>query len=218
MDDDIAVVISNLGKKYPRSESFAFHDLNLTVPRNTVLSLLGGNGSGKSSFLEVLSGTRRPTTGSVTVFGKDPMNIRGMIGYLPQNFSLFNELTVRENISYFLVMNGREYADVDIAIERFGVGEFADKKYSALSGGMKRRTEIACILASNPELVLLDEPTTGLDIDSCRELWELIDRLKESGKTIIVASHDMHDAIKHSDRTLYLRYGEEVKDFTGDVQ
>ena len=210
--DDAVVVVSDLGKRYSRSDTFAFHDINIEIPKGTVLSLLGGNGSGKSSLLEVISGIRRPTIGSVRVFGKDPRGIRGSIGYLPQNFSLFNELTVRENIRYFSVMNGND-EDIDAVIEEYGVKEFSEKRFDSLSGGMKRRTEIACILASDPDLVLLDEPTAGLDIDSCKELWELIGRLKASGKTVIVASHDMHDAIEHSDMSLYLRYGEQIDDF-----
>ena len=215
--DDTAVIISNLGKRYPRSETFAFHDLNMRIPKKTVLALLGGNGSGKTSLLEVISGIRRPTTGSVTVFGKDPRHIRGRIGYLPQDFSLFNELTVRENIMYFSVMNDRTI-DMDAVLNEYGVSEFSDKRYSSLSGGMQRRTEIACILVSDPDLILLDEPTAGLDIDSCRELWDLVIRLKESGKTVIVASHDVHDAIEHSDITLYLRNGEQVSDFMEGLQ
>ena len=205
-----AVVITDLGKRYPKSESFAFHDINLKIPERTVLSILGGNGSGKSSLMEIISGTRKPTTGSVTVFGKDPVGIRGRIGYLPQDFSLYKELTVEENVRYFAVMNGRD-GDVNDLLEEYGVSEFAGKRYASLSGGMKRRTEIACILASDPELVILDEPTAGLDIDSARELWELVGRLKENGKTVMVSSHDMHDAVSHSDMTLYLKNGEQTE-------
>ena len=205
-----AVVITDLGKRYPKSESFAFHDINLKIPERTVLSILGGNGSGKSSLMEIISGTRKPTTGSVTVFGKDPVGIRGRIGYLPQDFSLYKELTVEENVRYFAVMNGRD-GDVNDLLEEYGVSEFAGKRYASLSGGMKRRTEIACILASDPELVILDEPTAGLDIDSARELWELVGRLKENGKTVIVSSHDMHDAVSHSDMMLYLKNGEQTE-------
>lgn len=214
--DDTAVIISDLGKRYPRSDTFAFHDINIRVPERTVLSLLGGNGSGKSSLLEVVSGIRRPTTGSVTVFGKDPRHIRGRIGYLPQDFSLFNELTVKENVKYFMVMNGQD-RDIESVLDEFGVKDFSNKRFSNLSGGMKRRTEIACILSSDPDLVIMDEPTSGLDIDSCRELWDMTERMKESGKTVILASHDMHDAIKHSDMTLYLRNGVQVDDFEEDM-
>ena len=135
------------------------------------------------------------------------MLIRGMIGYLPQNFSLYDKLTVEENIRYFSAMYGK---DTDIAglMELYGVSGFSEKRYDQLSGGMKRRTEIACILSADPDLIIMDEPSAGLDNDSSWELWELIQQLKASGKTIIVASHEEKEAVENSDIVLYMKDGE----------
>ena len=206
---EFAVEVQKLSKRYAKKDTFAFENIGFQLPRNKVLSLIGSNGSGKSSLLEIISGTRRPTSGMVTVFGKNPSGMRGRIGYIPQRFGLFDELTVEENVRYFSKMYG---ADVDIQglMEHYGVSDYSGKRYSSLSGGMKRRTEITCILAGDPDLIIMDEPSAGLDTESCRELWEMIDEMKGVGKTLIIASHEIQEAKKHSDYILMMKNGEQT--------
>ena len=206
---EIAAYAEDLSKRYSKDGPFAFEGVTFQVPENTIVSLIGHNGSGKSSLLEVVSGTRRPTSGTVRVFGEDPMGIRGKIGYLPQRFDLFHELTVRENIRYFSTMYGSDI-DIERTMARYGVLDYSDKRYTSLSGGMRRHSEIACILVGDPDFIIMDEPSAGLDPESCRGLWELIDELKESGKTLLIASHEVPEAKRNSDTVILMENGHQT--------
>lgn len=201
-----AVRTDGLCKYYPGSDSPSLSEITFSVPTGTIVSVIGDNGSGKSTLVEILAGVKRKTSGSVEVLGRSPGRTGGSVGFLPQRIKLFGELTVNEILDYYHSAFGNDSENEDL--KRFlNIDEFTDKRISTLSGGMERRVAIGCILASDPELIIMDEPAAGLDYDSAHGIWELILSLKSIGKTVIVATHERTEAWAHSDLILMLKKG-----------
>lgn len=195
----------NLCKQYPRSGCQSLSGVSFSVPYGRILSVTGDNGSGKSTLAGILAGTIRKTSGHVSVLGRPPGKSES-VGFLPQRMELFGELTVKESVDHYCSCFGRKTASRDL-IRFTGIDGFADKRISSLSGGMRRRAAIACILAGDPELVIMDEPSAGLDRDSSASIWDLISALRSAGKTIVVATHEAPEAWRRSDIMLNLENG-----------
>lgn len=182
----------------------ALEDITMRVAAGEFLAIVGPNGAGKTTLLKAVLGTVRPASGSVRVFGKAPWKLGGerrRIGYVPQGTEVDVSFPVR---AYEMVMMGRygrmglgnraSAADkeaVGRAMERVGIAELAEEPISRLSGGQRQRAFVARALANDPELLLLDEPTTGVDVAATDSLYGLLRRLREEGMTILVVSHDM---------------------------
>ena len=191
----------------------ALDDVDLRIEPGSLVGLLGPNGAGKSTVLSLLQGTRRPTTGTVTLFGGDPAQAakRTRLGSTPQETALPPTLRVGEVVDFV----GRHFADrvpTAALAEQFGFGDLLRRQTGSLSGGQQRRLAVALAFVGRPRLVLLDEPTTGLDVDARRTLWDAIRRQHELGATIVLTSHYLEEIEALAERVVVLGGGRVVTD------
>lgn len=218
-----AVRIENLVKQY--NGQTVIDDLTLTIPRSGVFGLLGPNGTGKTTLMKVLAGLVRPTSGRLTIFGEKVLSnrakIKCLVGLAPQDNNMERELTVEETLQVY----GRLFGvtslrrRVDQTIEAFALGDMRQKLIRNLSGGMMRRALIARTLMTEPQLLLLDEPTVGLDPDVRHEIWEIVKNLAQAGKTIVLTTHYMEEAEKLCDQIAMLKDGQlAVLDTPGGIR
>jgi ABC-2 type transport system ATP-binding protein len=188
----------------------ALDGVDLTVRRGEVLALLGPNGAGKTTLVEILEGHRSADAGTVDVLGFDPArrerDFRQRIGIVLQDAALEQELTVREAIELFAAPYPDPLAPDEVA-ELVGLGEKLDARTRTLSGGQRRRLDVAVGIAGDPELIFLDEPTTGFDPAARRQSWELIAGLRARGRTILLTTHYMEEAQRLADRVAVLADG-----------
>ncbi|MFC6154055.1 ABC transporter ATP-binding protein [Nocardioides yefusunii] len=216
---DAAVEISGLRRVYGTgSDAFeAVRGLDLTVARGTVHALLGVNGAGKTSTLEVVEGLAPATAGTVRVLGLDPVadraEVRRRTGVLLQHSGFVGDLTVRETLKMWgATVTGARPVDELIAMLR--LEKVADTRMRGLSGGEHRRVDLACTLSGHPELVMLDEPTTGLDPESRRAVWDLVRDLRDGGATVLLTTHYLEEAEVLADQVSIMRAGQVVREGT----
>lgn len=208
-----AIVVEHL--QVQRGKRLVLPDLSVRVPAGQVVGLLGPSGGGKSTFMRALVGVQVVRAGTVTILGEPAgsVGLRRRVGYLTQAPSLYEDLTVRENVAYFGKVLGASGADVDRAVADVDLTDHADALIVNLSGGQKTRANLACTLVGAPEVLILDEPTVGLDPVLRRDLWQLFRRLAGEGRTVLVSSHVMDEATR-CDRLLLIRSGEILSDST----
>ena len=205
-----------------RGPRTVLRDLGFTVPRGRITGLLGPSGCGKSTLMRALVGTQAKVTGTLDVLGHPTLRTR--IGYVTQAPSVYDDLTVRQNLDYFAAIldpgrtaAGRRDADVTRAIADVDLTTHADALAGNLSGGQRNRVSLAVALLGTPELLVLDEPTVGLDPVLRRDLWQLFHSLAEQrGATLLVSSHVMDEA-ERCHRLLLMRDGELLADDTPDA-
>ena len=177
----------------------AVEDVTLHIDAGLTYGLLGPSGCGKTTLIRLILGTLRPSKGSVRVWGQ-PVPSRAVLsetGYMPQDTGLYMELSARENVGFFARLYGcREQDDVDRVLELMELSHRADSPVNTLSGGMQRRVSLACALVHRPRLLLLDEPTVGVDPRLRAAFWSHFHHLNEAGTTIIVSSHVMDEAAR----------------------
>ncbi|WP_336328758.1 ABC transporter ATP-binding protein [Halovenus sp. HT40] len=199
----------SLRKEY--GSTVAVEDLSLEINSGEIFGLLGPNGAGKTTAIEMLQGLRTPTSGDATVLGLaldgNLSEIKDRIGVVPQSFHTFERLTVRENVALIRDLHTDGLA-VDEVLAELDLEAYADEPFHSLSGGYQRRTGIAMALVSDPEILFLDEPTTGLDPAARRGTWEQIDRLPEMGTTVVLTTHYMDEVEYLADRVALLISGE----------
>jgi len=191
------------------------HGLSFEVPRGRVVGLLGPSGCGKTTLMRSIVGVQVVESGTVEVLGHPAgsKEVRSRIGYATQSPAVYLDLTVRENLRYFARVIGAPQDDVDRVIEQVGLGPQADQLADSLSGGQLGRANLAVALLGSPELVVLDEPTVGLDPVLRQELWTLFHRLAADGTTMIVSSHVMDEAAR-CERLILMRAGRILADET----
>ncbi|ORI13220.1 ABC transporter ATP-binding protein [Rhodococcus sp. 1168] len=206
VDSVNAVDITNLTVR--RRKKAALDDVNLSIPRGTITGLLGPSGCGKSTLMRAIVGTQIIESGTVTVLGlpAGSKQLRSTVGYVAQTPSVYGDLTVRENVTYFAALFGRPAASADSAIESVGLTDHASSLAGELSGGQLGRVSLASALVAQPEFIVLDEPTVGLDPVLRAELWKRFADLAASGTTILVSSHAMEEA-DHCSRLILMREG-----------
>ncbi|MBU3066974.1 ABC transporter ATP-binding protein [Nocardia sp. NEAU-G5] len=184
------------------------HDISLSVPRGCITGVLGPSGCGKTTLMRSVVGTQLIEAGSVRVLGEDAgtPGLRARVGYVTQAPSIYDDLTVTDNVGYFAALYGRSGRDAAEAIEAVGLAEHARQRGNQLSGGQRTRASLACALVADPELLVLDEPTVGLDPVLRVDLWRQFRDLAAQGRTLLVSSHVMDEA-EHCDRLLLMRDG-----------
>lgn len=187
--------------------------LDLIIPAGGVFGLLGPNGAGKTTLMKIIAGLVRPDAGRLLIFGRDASRrtteLKRLVGLVPQDNNLEREFTVWEALTAYGRLFGVEGlpAAVERTIERFDLGDMRDKTIRSLSGGMMRRVLIARSLLPGPGLILLDEPTVGLDPDVRQDIWDIVAALAREGKTLILTTHYMEEAVKLCGRIAILRRG-----------
>ena len=174
----------------------AVHDVTLKVTAGTIFGLVGSDGAGKSSVLRMIAGMIRPTSGTMDINGLDAAGrrreLKHFIGYMPQRFGLYPDLTVEENMDFFMdvfsVPRGERKKRKEKYLGFSNLLPFADRLAGNLSGGMKQKLGLACVLVHEPGLLILDEPTNGVDPVSRREFWDILQNMKEAGMTLLVST------------------------------
>ncbi len=211
MDD--AVTVSDL--VVDRGPRRVLDGLSVAVPAGRVTGLLGPSGSGKSTLLRAIVGVQLVRSGKVTVLGEPAGSpgLRSRVGYVTQAPSVYADLTVRENARFFAALHGLGSRHADAAVADVGLADAAGQLVADLSGGQRGRASLACALVGAPELLVLDEPTVGLDPVLRVELWDRFHALAAAGTTLIVSSHVMDEAGR-CDRLLLLRDGDLIADST----
>jgi len=202
---DPVVEATDLRKEY--GSTVAVDGVSFEISADEIFGLLGPNGAGKTTIVELLQGLRTPTGGDATVLGRDlrrdAAEIKERIGVVPQSFHTFERLTVRENVALVRDLHA-DPLDVDDVLAELDLEAWADEPFETLSGGYRRRTGIAMALVSDPEILFLDEPTTGLDPAARRATWERIERLPERGTAVVLTTHYMEEIEHLADRVALL--------------
>ena len=216
---DHAIDVRDLHRVYGTgSHAFAaVRGVDLRVERGTVHSLLGVNGAGKTSLLEVVEGLAPASSGTVRILGLDPVadrpEVRRRVGVLLQRSGFPGDLTVRETLRMWAA-TVTDPRPVEESLELLDLGARADVRMRALSGGEQRRVDLACTLTGRPEVLMLDEPTTGLDPESRHRVWELLRSLREEGVAVLVTTHYLDEAEALADRISIMRAGRIVMEGT----
>ncbi|MCX7816795.1 MAG: ABC transporter ATP-binding protein [Syntrophales bacterium] len=174
----------------------AVDNVSFEIKEGTITGLFGSDGSGKSTMLKMLATVIPPTSGRITIFGLDPIQnrkkVKNLIGYMPQRFGLYLDLTVQENLQFFMDIYGIPKHKREELKEKYlkfsNLLPFTDRLTRELSGGMKQKLALACVLVNEPKLLILDEPTSGVDPVSRREFWRILDRMRDRGITIIIST------------------------------
>ena len=211
------VEVEDLKKYY--GDIKAVDGINFTVNQGEVFALLGPNGAGKTTTIEILEGLRKKDQGKITVLGLDPWGkgseLHKKIGVIPQQFTFFEKTTPREAIKYYGDLFNVK-VDPDEILKEVLLEESAKVLFDNLSGGQKQKTGLALALVGSPELLFLDEPTTGLDPKARRAIWDVIRNLKNKGKTVILTTHYLEEAQQLSDRVAIMDHGHIVAIGTSD--
>ena len=217
----VKLIVRNLSKNYKdkkKKKSSALKNVSLDLDINGIFTLIGRNGAGKTTFIRIVSTELLPTAGKVYLDGidvvKSPKDIRDSIAVIPQEAELIPWMTARENIYAYLLWRGFSFKEAkeitNTVLSRFKLEKYADKLPRKLSGGTKRKVLVALVISSNAKIIFLDEPTTGLDPISRRELWEVLNELKKE-HLIVLTTHYLEEAEELSDYIIILNKGKLVK-------
>jgi ABC-2 type transport system ATP-binding protein len=201
-----AIQTWGLTKKY--GDLVAVDSLDLEVKQGEIYGFLGPNGAGKTTTILMLLGLTEPTAGRLRVLGYDPLReplkLKRLVGYLPENLGFYEDMTARQNLLYTAKLNGISFSEAEDRVKKIldavGLSDASDKKVSTYSKGMKQRLGMADVLLKDPSLMLLDEPTTGIDPEGVRHILDIIAESKAGGKTILLSSHLLYQVQKICDR------------------
>ncbi len=218
---ETAIDVKHLTKKF--GSRIVVNNIDLQVPKGKIYGFLGPNGSGKTTTIRMLCGLLTPTSGEGKCLGfdimKDTLNIRQKVGYMTQRFSFWDDMTVRENLEFTADIYKMDNVKtiVDETLVKLGLEKRADQLAGTLSGGWKQRLALSACILHKPEILLLDEPTAGVDPKARRDFWDELGRLSDEGMTILVSTHYMDEA-ERCHEIVYIAYGNlMVKGTVGDV-
>ena len=215
MSDDFVIDVHGLTKRY--GARAVVDGLDLKVPRGAIYGFLGPNGSGKTTTIRMVCGLLKPDAGEGTCLGLDVLResvkIKQRVGYMTQRFSLYEDLSIRENLDFIARLYGLEDREkrVDHALEDLGLVERQRQLAGTLSGGWKQRLALGACMIHEPDLLLLDEPTAGVDPKARRDFWDQIRRFAQAGVTTLVSTHYMDEAVQ-CDSIAYIAYGKKLLD------
>jgi ABC-type multidrug transport system ATPase subunit len=210
-ESDRPLVVDGLGKRF--DETVALDSISFDVDRGEIFGLVGPDGGGKTTLFRILATLILPDAGTARMLGHDVARemwaVRSRVGYMPGRFSLYPDLSVEENLEFFAAVFGTSLKDGRSMIEPIyrQIEPFRTRRAGALSGGMKQKLALSCALVHRPDILLLDEPTTGVDAVSRREFWDLLDQLKASGLPIVVSTPYMDEADR-CDRVALVQQGQ----------
>lgn len=210
MNESASIVVQNLDKFFGKQK--ALKNVDLSINKGQIYGLLGPNGAGKTTLIRCLIGATKPTKGKLSVLGFNPINqkqkVRGLIGYMPQTPALYEDLTASENIRFFAYPHQNENFSqrINEVIDFVGLTKRAHDQVYKFSGGMKQRVSLACALVHHPQILFLDEPTTGIDPKLRETFWQHFRDLTQQGTTILVSTHQMGEAM-YCDRLAILHEG-----------
>jgi ABC-2 type transport system ATP-binding protein len=207
--DGSAVEVRDLVKHYPEVRAVA--GVSFAIPRGSVFAFLGPNGAGKTTTVEILEGIRPRTSGEVRVLGKDPWTDREQllrrVGVIPQDFAFFDKITPVEGIEFYASLFERRIDPLEL-LAKVELRDKADAHYETLSGGQKQKLGLALALVNDPEVLFLDEPTTGLDPQARRTVWAVIRSLRAEGRTIFLTTHYLEEAESLADQVAIIDHGQ----------
>jgi ABC-2 type transport system ATP-binding protein len=208
-----AIRLSGLSKKF--GTLMAVNDVNLTIQPGEVVALLGPNGAGKSTTIDLLLGLAGPTDGTAELFGEDPRRaiVTGRVGAMLQGGALLPTTTVRESVALIQALH-KHPLSIEEAMERAGVADLARQKIASLSGGQMQRARFAVAVVSNPDLLILDEPTAAMDVAARHSFWESMREFTGQGKTVVFATHYLDEADTFADRIVIMSSGRIIADGT----
>jgi len=210
MPSNISIHAENITKQYGKKT--ALEDISFDVAKGELFGFIGPDGAGKTTLFRIVTSLLIPDKGSMTVAGLDPVKdyikLRKILGYMPGKFSLYQDLTVEENLRFFAgIFNTTPEANYELVKDIYShIEPFKKRKAGKLSGGMKQKLALSCALIHKPEVLILDEPTTGVDAVSRIEFWEMLAKLRESGITIVVSTPYMDEASR-CDRVALIQNG-----------
>ncbi len=206
--ENVAIEVYNLKKVY--GDLIAVNDISFSVNKGEVFAFLGPNGAGKTTTVEIIESIRKPTAGVIKILGKDIKTsfnqVKEKIGILPQEFHSFEKLTVRETLEYFSMFY-KKRVNIDDILDVMDLRSYEKMLYKNLSGGLKQRVGVAISLVNDPDIVFLDEPSTGLDPKARREVWNVISSLRNKGKTVFLTTHYMEEAEYLADHIAVIHKG-----------
>jgi ABC-2 type transport system ATP-binding protein len=210
----LAVDMENTVKRF--GTVTAVDGISLRIRPGEVVALLGPNGAGKTSTVDMLLGLSQPTEGSVKVYGRPPHDAvaLGLVSAVMQTGGLLKDFTVEETVKLTAVLFGRSDKDVTEALERAGIADIGKRLVGKCSGGQQQRLRFAMALLPDPELLILDEPTTGMDVSGRHDFWTAIRDDARQGRTVIFATHYLEEADEYADRVVFVRRGQIVADGT----
>lgn len=210
-----SIAIQTRSLRIRRGSNIVIDGLDLEVPRGAIVGLLGPSGSGKTTLMRAIVGVQVVKSGTVSVMGQPAgaASLRHRVGYMTQLASIYEDLSVRQNLRYFARIQGAPKSDVDRVIDRTDLGGQADQLARTLSGGQANRVSLAAAMLGSPDVLVLDEPTVGLDPVLRSDLWNIFRRLADEDSTLLVSSHVMDEATR-CDRLLLMREGAVIADTT----
>jgi ABC-2 type transport system ATP-binding protein len=209
----LAIELTDVRKNF--GDVQAVRGIDVSVTSGEIVAMLGPNGAGKTTTIDMILGLARPSAGQVSVYGMHPRQAvtHGLVSAVMQTGGLLKDLTVLETVQYTasLFTQSRPAAEV---LERAGIAKIADRRVGKCSGGEQQRLRFAMALVSDPELLILDEPTTGMDVEGRHSFWTSIRKDAEQGRTVLFATHYLEEADAYADRVILLRHGQKVADGT----